>query len=105
MTKSIIDPEKISPDGTDPGDGYAYPTTVAGSAVAAFLAAIGVDPVDLRTMRSLHIEPHGVRFERFRVMDRSTRGTPTRRGPYATADHPDAEPAGQVTTARIDWSA
>jgi hypothetical protein len=80
-------------------DAYRYPHVVKGSDVAAFLLKIGVDPVDLNTMRSLHIDPEGVTFVRHRVAETDD----GRRRPYVTGKHPNADVAKQTTTCRIAW--
>jgi hypothetical protein len=95
-----------SPDGTNPSDGYGYPTTVRGSDVAAFMLKIGVSPVDLKTMRSLHIDPDGVTFTRYRVResgDAPKYAADAGRRKYSTSKRGPA--AQQVTTCRVDWEA
>ena len=89
-----------SRDGTDPNSAYGYPNSVKGSDVARFLETIGVNPVDLPTLRSVRIDPDGVTIERFRVM----RGIDDKYHVYVTGRGNGADVAMQVTTCRIAWS-
>lgn len=93
-------PYAYSPDGTDPGSGYGYPSEVPWSKVQRFLEEIGVDPIDRETLMAVEIRPSGVIIERARV-----RETPdgTRRK-YVTSKDGKLT-ASQITTCRIDWEA
>lgn len=90
---------------------HRYPHTVKWSDVVAFLCAIGVDPIDERSMNLVKIEPHGVTFKRFREMP----GDEAKSTKYVTAvrngrdGHGKDRPYGygdvatQITTAQIRW--